>query len=511
MFTSGDYVFARMKGFPPWPGIVAGPPDLRSNKLWIFFFGSQNYSWVENENVENYFENKDRRVKTVKSAAFKKACRECDEHIAKGHSLAEIISVDPFDKLMSSEVSTSKRRKISVDDMDLKRRSKIAQPRLSTGGRPRKTVSLFPDSNSQSKQRARRLSTDKQEDKSVAFQDPSPSTSRISGSLLELLRTPILATPSVDSTTELTAFQMEQTDKNIPPSKHLFGFIGLGKMGSAMISNIISSNIKIIIANRTREKCEYLKETFGDKVKVAENPAEVVDAADITCVCVSDEEATREVVWNPRGVLTAMKTGKALVEMSGINSEMSQSVADAITSSGGRYLEVRFRGTRSNAASGTLSVLAAGDRALYDDCTNIFCAIATNKIFLGEVGKASTVNTLVNAHLATTLCIASEQAGRFWNKFENKGPRDRFGIYKELSNVIPSTVNSFAESYKQSHANPDMSLSDLKKDVSRSLNKANKHNLRTPMLASVMAQLNNCAAAGNASDDIGTVLFSYMK
>ena len=60
------------------------------------------------------------------------------------------------------------------------------------------------------------------------------------------------------------------------------------------------------------------------------------------------------------------------VEMTGIDSETSQDIAEAISLKGGRYLEAQIQGSKNQAQDGTLVILVAGDRSLFDDCQSCF-------------------------------------------------------------------------------------------------------------------------------------------
>ena len=58
--------------------------------------------------------------------------------------------------------------------------------------------------------------------------------------------------------------------------------------------------------------------------------------------------------------------------MTGIDSETSQDIAEAISLKGGRYLEAQIQGSKNQAQDGTLVILVAGDRSLFDDCQSCF-------------------------------------------------------------------------------------------------------------------------------------------
>lgn len=87
-FKTGDLVWAKMKGFPHWPGQVTPPVDYlkaapKKGMLSIFFFGTNNYAWIETSSLKPYAEFKDGLYKNSKSPSFKKAVAQMEQFIAK--------------------------------------------------------------------------------------------------------------------------------------------------------------------------------------------------------------------------------------------------------------------------------------------------------------------------------------------------------------------------------------------------------------------------------------------
>lgn len=81
--------------------------------------------------------------------------------------------------------------------------------------------------------------------------------------------------------------------KNINPSALKFGFLGLGIMGSGIVKNLINSGHKVVVWNRTSNKCRKFEEAGAE---VAPTPSDVVDKVDITFSCVADPMAAKEVI-----------------------------------------------------------------------------------------------------------------------------------------------------------------------------------------------------------------------
>jgi len=89
-------------------------------------------------------------------------------------------------------------------------------------------------------------------------------------------------------------------------------------------------------------------------------------------------------VFGNCGVLQEINASKGYVEMTGTDSETSIDIAEAVGSKGGRYLEAQIQGSKGEAELGTLVILAAGDRDLYEDCQSAFQAMGKHSFYLGK-------------------------------------------------------------------------------------------------------------------------------
>ncbi|XP_071559981.1 cytokine-like nuclear factor N-PAC [Temnothorax nylanderi] len=401
VFKLGDLVWAKMKGFSPWPGRVSVPSkDLKKPAntkkgpvQCIFFFGTNNYAWIEESNIKPYQEYKDTLVKSSKSGAFKDAVEAIEEFIAKGEVFEDGLDPDSlFDRLKEEPVPEKK----SV--------VKTPKPRKEA---TTKTTKRLSDSGTGDRRPAKKQRRESSTSNSNRVGSVSPTMNhstpaRKTGSLLNRpanIARPI--TPPLDVET------MSQTlkEKNILPSNLKFGFLGLGIMGSGIVKNLINSGHSVIVWNRTQEKCTDFVKAGAEQ---GLTPSDVVLAADITFSCVADPQAAKDMVFGNCGVLTEISPDKSYVEMTGIDAETSQDIAEAINGKGGRYLEAQVQGSKTQAQEGTLVILAAGDRSLFDDCQSCFEAMGKNSFYLGEVGNASKMNLVLQLMAGVTLAALAE-------------------------------------------------------------------------------------------------------
>ena len=172
-----------------------------------------------------------------------------------------------------------------------------------------------------------------------------------------------------------------------------FGFIGLGIMGTAMVRNLVQAGYPVTVWNRTPDKIRELEEMGAS---VAHSPAEVVARCDITFAMMADPAAARAVCFGKDSVLAGMSSGKGYVDFSTVDADTSREINVAITASGGRFLEAPVSGSKKPAEDGTLIILAAGDRSLYDEVLPCLEKLGKKILYLGEVGNGARMKIVVN-------------------------------------------------------------------------------------------------------------------
>merc|ERR1711928_203004 len=322
----------------------------------VYFFGTDNFAWIEDFNIKQYQEFKEQFTKSSKNRAFLDACRAIENHIANptegvGSGTADKKSEEEYEKLKEDKKPVSaKKPKKEVKRTPTERKRRPSASGSESGSTPiRKKTKNNVESNNHSP---------------IANHHTSPRKSGLS----RILDQP--ATVQRPDTPPLDVGRVTQTlkEKNVQPSSSKFGFLGLGIMGSGMVKNLLNSGHKVIVWNRTTEKM-----VFGN--------------------C---------------GVLQEMTSTKGFVEMTGIDAETSQDIADAITGKGGRYLETQIQGSKVQAEEGMLVLLAAGDRTLFDDCKSCFQAMGKSSFFLGEVGCASKMNLVLQLMMGVAVAGVAE-------------------------------------------------------------------------------------------------------
>lgn len=171
------------------------------------------------------------------------------------------------------------------------------------------------------------------------------------------------------------------------------GFLGLGLMGRPMALNLVRGGHAVTVWNRTEAACAPLREAGA---AVAALPAAVTAACDITFAMLADPDAARSVACGPGGACEGLVAGRGYVDMSTVDPATALAVAAAVNGRGGRFLEAPVSGSRQPAEQGTLVIMAAGDRALYDEAAPALDLLGSRRLYLGEAGRAARLKLVVN-------------------------------------------------------------------------------------------------------------------
>ncbi len=181
------------------------------------------------------------------------------------------------------------------------------------------------------------------------------------------------------------------------------GFIGLGIMGSAMAVNLLKAGHHLTVWNRSLDKCGPLAAAGA---VIATSPRSAAESADIICAMMATPAAVEAVRDGSNGIIAGLAPGKGYIDLSTVDPETSMTSASLAREMGALFLEAPVAGSRKPAEDGTLTIMAAGDRELYDQAHSVLAAMGKKILFLGEAGNAARMklaNNLVMGGMLTAL------------------------------------------------------------------------------------------------------------
>lgn len=182
------------------------------------------------------------------------------------------------------------------------------------------------------------------------------------------------------------------------------GFVGLGIMGSAMASNLLKAGFKVTLWNRSADKYSPLVDLGAT---VATSPRAAAEISDVVIAMMATPAAVLSVRDGAEGIIAGLSSGSGYVDMSTVDTDTSLESYRLAHEKGALFLEAPVAGSRKPAEDATLTIMAAGDRELYDSSLPVLEKMGKKLLFLGETGKASRMklaNNLVMCGMLTALC-----------------------------------------------------------------------------------------------------------
>jgi 3-hydroxyisobutyrate dehydrogenase-like beta-hydroxyacid dehydrogenase len=171
------------------------------------------------------------------------------------------------------------------------------------------------------------------------------------------------------------------------------GFIGLGRMGSAMAANLVRAGHEVTVFNRTPGKSSALI-ALG-----AREAASVAGASggEVVITMLANDEAASDIALGSGGIVENLSKGAIHLSMSTISVALSKQLTKAHAQSGQRYVAAPVMGRPNMAAAAKLFIVAAGDLAAIDACKSVFDALGQKTSTIGvEPSAANLVKLTAN-------------------------------------------------------------------------------------------------------------------
>ncbi|XP_053193670.1 cytokine-like nuclear factor N-PAC isoform X3 [Scomber japonicus] len=452
----GDLVWGKLGRYPPWPGKIVSPPkDLKKPRgkkcHFVKFFGTEDHAWIKVEQLKPYHAHKEEMIKINKGKRFQQAVDAVEDFLKKAKGKEQ----------NSDGKGDSKGKKT-----------------------PNKPLKILEEDD---------------EDLS-ALKDPSEKPA----SSMEPISKRLKIVEEDTGSTSIQAADSTAINGSITPTDKRIGFLGLGLMGSGIVSNLLKMGHVVTVWNRTAEKCDLF---IQEGARLGRTPAEVASMCDITFSCVSDPKAARDLVMGPSGVLQGIRPGKCYVEMSTVDPETITELSQVITSRGGRFLEAPVAGSQQLSNDGMLVILAAGDRTVYEDCSSCFQAMGKTSFFLGEAGNAARMMLILNmvqgSFMATiaeglTLAQATGQSQQTFLDILCQGQMASTFVDQKCQNIL------------QGNFKPDYYLKHIQKDLRLAISMGDMANHPTPMAAAANEVYKRAKALDQSDNDISAVYRAYI-
>jgi 3-hydroxyisobutyrate dehydrogenase len=158
------------------------------------------------------------------------------------------------------------------------------------------------------------------------------------------------------------------------------GWIGLGRMGEAMVKRLAKAGHRARVWNRTRSKAEPLVE-YG--AQIVDSKLDLADS-DVVFTMVSTTDDLKEVLFAEGGLTTGPTKPRIVVDSSSISQEGSAEIRTRLEAMGIAYLCAPVSGNAKVAKAGKLLIVASGPKALYTEVEPYLQAMGRKVMWVGE-------------------------------------------------------------------------------------------------------------------------------
>jgi 3-hydroxyisobutyrate dehydrogenase len=283
------------------------------------------------------------------------------------------------------------------------------------------------------------------------------------------------------------------------------GWIGLGRMGEAMVKRLLKGGFEVSVWNRTRSKAQPLADHGA---QIANSKLDLA-GCEVVFTMVSTTDDLKQVLFGEGGLVTGRQRPQVVVDSSSISQEGSAQIRAQLEALDVAYLCAPVSGNAKVAKAGKLLVVASGPKALYDKAQPFLAAMARKAMWVGE-GELARVwkiahNTMFGV-IIQNLCeitVLAEKAGI---------PRHVF-----LESINDSVLGSMYTRYKtpmlanltfdQVTFTPKLLL----KDMDLGMGAAKAHGVAMPAAAATRESVARLVGRGYEDIDFAVLLVEMAK
>jgi 3-hydroxyisobutyrate dehydrogenase-like beta-hydroxyacid dehydrogenase len=182
-------------------------------------------------------------------------------------------------------------------------------------------------------------------------------------------------------------------------------YLGLGTMGSGMVSNLLKAGYELTVWNRSVER----NKPFARKgARVADHPANAVRDVDLVMYSLSNDQAVEEVVFGANGILSGINAGQIAMDMSTVLPATSLREQEAYSKRGADFLDAPVFGSKKEAADAKLWIMAAGKRDAFEKVKPVLQHLGQTIHYFGKNGNAAAMKLVGNLIVALEMEALAE-------------------------------------------------------------------------------------------------------
>ncbi len=281
----------------------------------------------------------------------------------------------------------------------------------------------------------------------------------------------------------------------------MIGFVGLGRMGRPMASNLCRKGFRLVVHDIDRAA---VAELASLQARPAESVAEVSAQAGVIVTMLPNSAIVREVVSGPGGVLAHAKPGSLIMDMSTVDPLATDALAREAALKGVAFVDAPVGRLASHADRGESLFMVGGADADFARVKPLLEAMGSTVHHCGPVGSG-TRTKLVNNYLAVSSCQMNAEALALSQRFGLDLERTLDVIYGTTA-VNGQMKIAWPAKVLAGDTAPGFTIDLAHKDLSLIMEAANAARVPMPMAAAAREAFSAARAAGFGGQDFSAMV-----
>jgi len=236
-------------------------------------------------------------------------------------------------------------------------------------------------------------------------------------------------------------------------SNPIVGVIGLGSMGGGVAKSLLRAGFAVRVCD---VRAEIVQSFVASGAVACTSPAQLGAACDVVILLVLNAEQVESVLFGEHGAAGTMRKGSAVLMSVTVPPDYAERLGPRLAQHDIFMIDAPVSGGEAKAATGEMTVMAAGPGEAFARCEPVLAAIAQKVYRLGETpgtgSKVKMINQLLaGVHIAAAAeamalgmkagadpkvlyDVITNSAGNSW-MFQNRAPHILAGDYLPRSAV----------------------------------------------------------------------------
>ena len=288
------------------------------------------------------------------------------------------------------------------------------------------------------------------------------------------------------------------------------GIAGIGKMGTAIGSRLVSTGYPLTVWNRTEERTRPLRDAGA---KWAESPRALAESVDVVITLLTNEAALDDVYGSESGLLSGQVQNTIFIDMSTVRPAKPQEMARRVQAVNATFLECPVGGSVGPAKEGKLLGFVGGDADDLRKVQPLLDVICRRVEHVGPHGAGATMKLAVNL----PLMVYWQTLGEALSLIEPLGldPKRVIDILSDSSggpNMLKVRGGMIAQTLSQKmNDQVTVNVATMRKDMQAMLNQAEATQKNLPLTALALQQFDAAAQSGLDARDCSELLVWWLS